>query len=231
MAQSDFVLRDRPEQCFPQLHNRLAFRAHALPVLAALLDEARRRYTRPWLKLLNGTLTRSYVRSLTGHERAVNTCRFAAGSATVLSASVDETVRLWSADDGRELLCVKDVRGSNAAKMPFDLARDGSLLACSDHAGLVTIWDAATGELVTQHPLGVDVRDIMLSERGQTMIVVERRANLFVLVCGCRGGAGGRRSAWTHFCVGHRAATSGRGGHADGSVGGSNTGSVVWRDR
>jgi hypothetical protein len=181
------VLRRRPEECFPQVYNRLVLDPPT-PSMSAFLEQASARRWRPWLRVVNGTRSGSHVRSLSGHDRSVLACQFAAGGAFVVSASADRTVRLWNVADGRELQCVRDVAGPDSAAMPFVVAGERPAVACASEQGDVSIWHAATGAFVSQQHVDGPVRAVALSARGNVLAIVEGGSRRFQL---CDAGTDG----------------------------------------
>ena len=54
---------------------------------------------------------------------------------------------IWSVRDGRPLLPIHEATSSNVNSVQF--TRDGNLLLTSDVAGLVAVWDANSGRLLS----------------------------------------------------------------------------------
>jgi WD40 repeat protein/serine/threonine protein kinase len=78
---------------------------------------------------------------LAGHEDEVNALSFDAAGVRLLSASDDDTARLWSVEDGRELAVFRHESSVEAARF----SPDGRSLATASGDG-VRLWRAEEGE-------------------------------------------------------------------------------------
>lgn len=92
---------------------------------------------------LDGTVALHYLRTgesmaLTGHSAGVNAIAFSPDGATVATASVDTTVRVWDLATRRTLAIFKP-HGHYAQAVAF--APDGLTLASSSTDPVVRLWD------------------------------------------------------------------------------------------
>lgn len=110
------------------------------------------------------------IRTLTGHSSWVIDVAICLKPPTILSAGLDDTIRLWNARTGDLLRTVKaHARGVNAVVV----SRDGRFLASCSDDDTVKIWDFNTGSLIhtlTEHTR--DVTDLDLSGDGRLLVSV-----------------------------------------------------------
>ncbi|MFN7572901.1 MAG: hypothetical protein ACK5TK_15850 [Betaproteobacteria bacterium] len=85
--------------------------------------------------------------SLVGHEKFINAVAFTPNQQIIVSASGDETIRLWSASDG---LLRQTLRGHKGAVLSIAISRDGKLLASGGSDGTIRIWSIDTAQQTGQ---------------------------------------------------------------------------------
>ena len=83
------------------------------------------------------------LRTLHGHKAPVYRCRFVADGQRLLTASADNTVRIWSVPDGRELMTL---RGHMGEVLAATASPDGKRIVSASEDKTVRIWDTATGK-------------------------------------------------------------------------------------
>jgi serine/threonine-protein kinase len=109
------------------------------------------------------------VRTLKVHGAAVGWVALAADGRRAFSTSDEGTARMWSLADGRELarFDVQSKQARGGAVLP-----DGRLLT-GDSAGMLQLWDTATGREVKQVPMGGPwmIDALRLSADGRQVLV------------------------------------------------------------
>lgn len=94
-----------------------------------------------WKDERGGWLVRS---TSTGHVASVWSCAISPDGKYLLSASADQTMKLWRLDTGDE---VRTFVGHNAAVQACAFSPDGLLVASASGDGIVSIWDRTSGTL------------------------------------------------------------------------------------
>jgi WD40 repeat protein len=84
--------------------------------------------------------------NLVGHEERVNSAVFSPDRARIVTASWDNTARIWDAATGREITVLRGHEGfvNSAAFSP-----DGARIVTASFDKTARIWDAATGREIT----------------------------------------------------------------------------------
>ena len=85
------------------------------------------------------------------HQGAIYAVAFRPDGNVIATAGTDETVRLWNAADGRQLMAL----GEHAdAVWSVDFNRDGTRLVTASFDGTAKVWDTSTGHLLAtlEHP-------------------------------------------------------------------------------
>jgi WD40 repeat protein len=93
------------------------------------------------------------VRTFTGHTEPITDLAFSPDGTMIVSASLDDTAKLWDASTGAELLTLS---GHTDDVNAVDFSGDGRWIATAGSEGVAHTWDAATGALVGTlvHPTG-----------------------------------------------------------------------------
>jgi WD40 repeat protein len=81
--------------------------------------------------------------SLRGHSNEVLALAIAADGKTLVSGSMDRTIKLWDLTTGKERATLK---GHASSILSMALAADGKTLAAASHDGVIKVWDLATGK-------------------------------------------------------------------------------------
>ena len=80
----------------------------------------------------------------------VSSLLFARTQQTAVALTGDHKLRVLSLPDGKEL---RTIDYGDRPVNKFDYSRDGATMAIGDRTGLVSVWDAATGQLRFEHKL------------------------------------------------------------------------------
>src|SRR5438128_2115163 len=106
--------------------------------------------------------------TLVGHQQAVWSVAFSPSGKLLVSASEDETIRLWDPATGWELAVLHGHQGGVNA---VAFSRDGRQLASAGEDGVVTLWDLKSGTEVhrlTGHRGGVN--SVAFSPDGRLLV-------------------------------------------------------------
>jgi WD40 repeat protein len=103
---------------------------------------------RPWFQYVNKPQSRSAcLMTLAGHTSDVDACAFSSDGSHIVSASSDETLKLWDANTGAELLTLA---GHTNWVLACAFSPDGSCIVSASWDETLKLWDAQTGaELAT----------------------------------------------------------------------------------
>ena len=77
-----------------------------------------------------------------GHDKVVNSVAFNHDGSRIVSGSDDDTVRVWNAATGEQIMKAED--DGWVRSVAFD--HDGSRIVSSSSDGSVRLWNAKTGE-------------------------------------------------------------------------------------
>src|SRR5947208_3448329 len=133
-----------PELTWQQLHNRLQWKEPVRP----LLEPERRRRSVSGSPLWMRTRTpfresRALLRTLQGHTVFVNACAVAPDGSFVVSASGDNTLKVWDPSTGEEL---RTLQGHTDVVHGCAVAADGSFMVSAGEDNTLKVWDPSTGE-------------------------------------------------------------------------------------
>lgn len=101
------------------------------------------------------------IRRLEGHSGPITALAFTPNGEVIVSASADQTIRLWNADTGDALRTIVNEDMSDFVVLA--LTPDGKTLASGTNAGAVLMWDITTGERANEPLLGHGERVITLA--------------------------------------------------------------------
>ena len=80
---------------------------------------------------------------LRGHDSLVNSVAFSPDGSKIISGSNDETIRVWDASTGIEML--PPFRGHDGRVNSVTFSPDGTKIISGSHDRTIRVWDASTG--------------------------------------------------------------------------------------
>src|SRR6476661_2655568 len=121
-----------------------------LPQIQGMLEQANQSKNSPWLRPLRANLERpgeGCLRTLTDRTGKVITVAIAPGNNTAISASRDNTLKIWDLASGREL---QTLTGHTKPVWGVAIAPDGNTMIEDLWDHTLKIWDTETGnEVIT----------------------------------------------------------------------------------
>jgi hypothetical protein len=190
LGRETHVLMQRPELVWQQLYNRLQWAEEPLPGL--LEPELQRRSapgTAPWLRTKTRLRESEALRlTLAGHTGSVYACAISPDCSFVVSASADDTCKIWDAATGEERASLSGHGYGVISCAIWDAATGKERATLTGHTGGVTacaispdcsfvvsvswdntckIWDATTGKERASLPLSGRSECVALHPRRQ----------------------------------------------------------------
>src|SRR6516165_8089166 len=98
-------------------------------------------------KLAGGAQSSRLHRLLKGHTSSVNGAGFSSDGKRVVTASLDETARIWDADSGQE---IKQLKGHTGPVWSAGFSLDGKRVVTASVDHTARIWDADSGKEIKQ---------------------------------------------------------------------------------
>src|SRR5499426_1220151 len=83
------------------------------------------------------------IRTLEGHSGSVRGCAFSPDCRLIVSASNDNTLKLWDAQTGQML---RPLEGHSAYVRGCAFSPDGRLIVSASNDNTLKLWDAQTGQ-------------------------------------------------------------------------------------
>ena len=173
IRKSAHVLEKDKTQLAGQLLGRLL--DFEIPEIQGLLEQAKQSKNSPWVRPLRANLERpgeGCLRTLTGHTSWVNAVAVAPDGKRAISASDDNTLKIWDTETGKE---VRTLTGHTDSVKAVDIAPDGKRAISASGDNTLKIWDTETGTEVrtlTGHTSWVYAVD--LAPDGLTAISASR---------------------------------------------------------
>lgn len=168
------ILEQYPHLFFQQAANQ--------PDAAAPARAAERRWKhgsgpRSWVRLLNKPKQSDRcIRTLAAHSMSVNTCAFSPDGRRLVSASADDTLKIWDAQTGEELLTLA---GHSDCLTACAYSPNGLQIVSGSLDRSVRIWEAETGaELASLVGHSGSVEACMYSPDGKRIVSASRDKTL-----------------------------------------------------
>jgi WD40 repeat protein len=168
---SAHVLARNPSHLAGQLLGRL--QSEEGDRIKILLDQARMYRGEPWLRPLNASLETAQghlVYTFDGHTAPVRAIRFVPGSARLVSASSDHTLKVWDLANGQELFSME---GHTDAVYALAVSLDGKFAVSGSNDMTVQLWSLETGRnlgILGKHQ--TYVKGVAISPGGKKVVSV-----------------------------------------------------------
>ena len=140
---SAHVLARDPDQLPSQLWGRLVGSEDA--AIQSLLGSAKESMVSPWLRALTASLTPPggpLLRTLTGHSKSVYAVAVTPDGRCAVSASEDQTLKLWDLESGAEL---RTLTGHGSGVTAVAVTADGRRAVSGSWEGTLKVWDLESG--------------------------------------------------------------------------------------
>jgi len=119
-----------------------------LPGIKELMQQAGARESRSWLRPIATSLTSPggpLIRTLTGHEKGINSIAITTDGHCIVSASDDWTLKIWDLESGR---CIKTLEGHADGVRAVAPTPDGRLMVSASEDGSLRVWDLVSGRMI-----------------------------------------------------------------------------------
>ncbi|MEG4357168.1 WD40 repeat domain-containing protein, partial [Microcoleus sp. Aus8_D1] len=116
-----------------------------MPQIQGMLAQTKQSKDCPWLRPLKANLERANegaLRTLVGHTSVVTGVAIAPDGKTAISASEDDTLKIWDTETGSEQ---KTLTGHSASVRAVAIAPDGKTAISASRDKTLKIWDTETG--------------------------------------------------------------------------------------
>jgi WD40 repeat protein len=141
---SAHVIQNDPQQFASQITGRLlAYRDST--AIRSFIDEIGTGAPRPWVRSLHASLHppgTELVRTLEGHSDRVNAVALTADGKRAVSASRDNTLKVWDLKSGRLL---RTLEGHSRRVKGVALTPDGKRAVSASHDKTLKVWDVESG--------------------------------------------------------------------------------------
>jgi WD40 repeat protein len=167
---SSNVIEKDPWQFAGQVVGRLL--AHeGLPAVQQFMTSLTQGIHSPWLRLLHPTLHPpggALIRTLEGHSGCVNGVALTPDGRRAVSASLDETLKVWDLETGRAL---RTLEGHLDKVWGVAVTPDGRRAVSASEDGTLKVWDLDTGrELHSLRGHSASVRAVAVSPDGHRAV-------------------------------------------------------------
>ncbi len=112
--------------------------------------------------------TGEILNTITGHNNLVIDVTILPNGRYAISASLDNTLRLWDLDRGQ---VIRQFAAPSEEAFEVDLSPDGRTALSASLDGTVTLWDVETGEIIRQFTDDQPVMAVTYSPDGKTALI------------------------------------------------------------
>ena len=161
-------IAEKGEQLIQEGDSYLA-RLLALEVLPTNLENPDKPYTPEAEGMLRDALMRDNA-ILRGHTNTVNSASFSPDGTKIVSASSDETIRIWDAETGKQI--GGPLTGHTGYVLSASFSPDGKRIVSASLDKSIRIWDAETGKQIGEPLKGHtdDVNFVSFSPDGKKIV-------------------------------------------------------------
>jgi WD40 repeat protein len=180
LSRESHVLTHQPELLWQQLYNRLQWLEGPVAELAAAEWESRSSQgVRPWVCTKTPFReSEDLLRTLSGHTHRVTACAFSPDGDWIVSASGDETLKVWDAASGREL---RTLSGHTDRVNACAFSPDGKMIVSASEDNTLKVWDAASGRARLSIPLLGSIIAVDLNHWKASVVCGDTGSNVYIL--------------------------------------------------
>ncbi|MBD2596115.1 serine/threonine protein kinase [Nostoc spongiaeforme FACHB-130] len=127
------------------------------------------------LELTGKTSEMFLTGTLTGHVKSVRSVVFSSDGKTLVSASRDNTIKVWNLATGKE---IRTLVGHSKSVSSIAISPDRKTLVSASRDNTIKVWNLATGkEIRTLEGHSDSVNSIAISPDGKTLVSASRNKN------------------------------------------------------
>ena len=169
-----------PDLLWQQLYNRLQWeKGPAADLVAAEREESSKLGRKPWIRARTPFReSKALIRTLTGHTKKVNACAISPDGKWIVSASGDQTLKIWDAASGREL---RTLSGHTSFVRACAFSPDGQWIVSASVDQTLKVWDAASGKESFCIPLLGEITAVDLHRWKPSTACGDTGGNIYLL--------------------------------------------------
>ncbi|KAE8155199.1 quinon protein alcohol dehydrogenase-like superfamily [Aspergillus avenaceus] len=117
----------------------------------------------------------SPIMTLRGHEGMVNTVAISPDGGTIVSGSIDQTIKMWDFATGNCEKNISQKSRSSGKVTAVTFSKDGKQFASASTDGYITFWDSNTGDIHRAIDCrGIHIRTMALTFDGKNILTGDR---------------------------------------------------------